>query len=248
MAEPLEILRAIGEHVPPAVREQIVALGADAIPGLIAILEEDELALLSGQGEGWPPIHAVDLLADMHATTAIEPMLDVFERTDLDDVLSNRIVVRLSELGPSVVEPVLARLARATDEDRAHALCEILAGAGVRDDRIFVALVRLLDEHPVLAASLFERYGDPDALHLLFAELERFQPDFSSRVDRVDLMTLTHAIEELGGTLSPDLQQRVDGWCAEWDRRERLGGRKKVGRNEPCPCGSGRKYKRCCET
>jgi len=21
---------------------------------------------------------------------------------------------------------------------------------------------------------------------------------------------------------------------------------KKVGRNEPCPCGSGRKYKRCC--
>ncbi len=22
--------------------------------------------------------------------------------------------------------------------------------------------------------------------------------------------------------------------------------RKKVGRNEPCPCGSGRKYKRCC--
>jgi uncharacterized protein YecA (UPF0149 family) len=23
--------------------------------------------------------------------------------------------------------------------------------------------------------------------------------------------------------------------------------RKKVGRNEPCPCGSGRKFKRCCE-
>ncbi|USD67861.1 SEC-C domain-containing protein [Vibrio sp. SCSIO 43136] len=22
--------------------------------------------------------------------------------------------------------------------------------------------------------------------------------------------------------------------------------RKKVGRNEPCPCGSGKKYKRCC--
>jgi SWIM/SEC-C metal-binding protein len=23
---------------------------------------------------------------------------------------------------------------------------------------------------------------------------------------------------------------------------------KKVGRNEPCPCGSGKKYKRCCES
>jgi preprotein translocase subunit SecA len=24
------------------------------------------------------------------------------------------------------------------------------------------------------------------------------------------------------------------------------GGKKKVGRNDPCPCGSGKKYKRCC--
>ncbi len=22
--------------------------------------------------------------------------------------------------------------------------------------------------------------------------------------------------------------------------------KKKIGRNEPCPCGSGKKYKRCC--
>ena len=25
-----------------------------------------------------------------------------------------------------------------------------------------------------------------------------------------------------------------------------FGGRRKSGRNDPCPCGSGRKYKRCC--
>jgi hypothetical protein len=25
-----------------------------------------------------------------------------------------------------------------------------------------------------------------------------------------------------------------------------MGGDKKIGRNEPCPCGSGKKYKRCC--
>jgi uncharacterized protein len=28
----------------------------------------------------------------------------------------------------------------------------------------------------------------------------------------------------------------------------RPGHRTKVGRNDPCPCGSGRKYKRCCAT
>jgi hypothetical protein len=25
-----------------------------------------------------------------------------------------------------------------------------------------------------------------------------------------------------------------------------MAGRKKIGRNDPCPCGSGRKYKNCC--
>lgn len=34
----------------------------------------------------------------------------------------------------------------------------------------------------------------------------------------------------------------------EWEdalRMEKLTGGRKVGRNEPCPCGSGRKYKKC---
>ena len=26
----------------------------------------------------------------------------------------------------------------------------------------------------------------------------------------------------------------------------RTGGKKKIGRNDPCPCGSGKKYKKCC--
>jgi preprotein translocase subunit SecA len=25
-----------------------------------------------------------------------------------------------------------------------------------------------------------------------------------------------------------------------------VGGKKKIGRNDPCPCGSGKKYKHCC--
>jgi uncharacterized protein YecA (UPF0149 family) len=27
---------------------------------------------------------------------------------------------------------------------------------------------------------------------------------------------------------------------------ERFGGAGRVGRNDPCPCGSGKKFKRCC--
>ena len=35
------------------------------------------------------------------------------------------------------------------------------------------------------------------------------------------------------------------GWNAPAIRSVRGGG--PVGRNDPCPCGSGRKYKRCCQ-
>jgi uncharacterized protein YecA (UPF0149 family) len=32
----------------------------------------------------------------------------------------------------------------------------------------------------------------------------------------------------------------------EEERKHRPARSTKVGRNEPCPCGSGKKYKRCC--
>jgi len=36
----------------------------------------------------------------------------------------------------------------------------------------------------------------------------------------------------------------VMAWIRE--REASAGGRRRTGRNDPCPCGSGRKYKRCC--
>lgn len=46
---------------------------------------------------------------------------------------------------------------------------------------------------------------------------------------------------------------KYDGYCRPLCERCAVGGktyvrsRDKVGRNEPCPCGSGLKYKKCCE-
>ena len=41
------------------------------------------------------------------------------------------------------------------------------------------------------------------------------------------------------------LNQKMDERLQELPR-ERLVRRVKVGRNQPCPCGSGRKFKKCC--
>jgi uncharacterized protein len=50
--------------------------------------------------------------------------------------------------------------------------------------------------------------------------------------------TAMHDYAHLGGSIAQVI--------AEWEA-ERLPARsQKVGRNDPCPCGSGKKYKKCC--
>jgi uncharacterized protein len=68
------------------------------------------------------------------------------------------------------------------------------------------------------------------------------------------LRELLDAFEHLGGVLPADVLERVDGWL-EWAEGEKAtkaaetrGSRRKVGRNDRCPCGSGKKYKKCCLT
>lgn len=39
-------------------------------------------------------------------------------------------------------------------------------------------------------------------------------------------------------------KKRIMRWRAKHDRAFIYG--RKIGRNEPCPCGSGKKYKKCC--
>jgi hypothetical protein len=102
-------------------------------------------------------------------------------------------------------------------------------------------------------AAMFADYGDPRALPLLEEALVNFEPDFTELWSRVQLTELVAAFEDLGGVVSPEVRERVDAWLAEWGARQRAtkaasapAKRRKVGRNEPCPCGSGKKYKKCC--
>jgi uncharacterized protein YecA (UPF0149 family) len=45
---------------------------------------------------------------------------------------------------------------------------------------------------------------------------------------------------DLGASASPAARALAPGWLPA-PRAAR-----KVGRNDPCPCGSGKKYKKCC--
>ncbi|MBD0373821.1 MAG: DUF1186 domain-containing protein [Pyrinomonadaceae bacterium] len=50
--------------------------------------------------------------------------------------------------------------------------------------------------------------------------------------------------------LIEDTIGELEGWAGFQPpiQQQPIVKKKKVGRNEPCPCGSGKKYKKCCGT
>ena len=116
-SDPIARLRLTGKTLPADLRADVFALGPGAITDLVALLDDDEASMEEGPGEGWPQIHAVDLLVDLKADEAIEPMLRALVRTDWMSILHGLIIIRLPEFGAPVVEPALALLADAKDPD-----------------------------------------------------------------------------------------------------------------------------------
>ncbi len=126
-------------------------------------------------------------------------------------------------------------------------------------------LLRAIDAHWVQHLTAMENlrtgiglhaYGQRDPLVMYRSEGQKMFHDLQGRIQRDVVRTLFHASVDpaqaaalTGGasrgrrsanTDSP--MQAVSGK----NRNAQPAGGSKVGRNAPCPCGSGRKYKRCC--
>jgi len=246
---PIDQLRTTKEKLPPELRAQILALGAAAVLPLIEIVKDEPLGMSESPAEGWPPIHAVELLADLRAAEAVEPMLDVLVETDFDNVINSRLMGRLPDFGAAVLEPALLRLEDADERDVAYALVAVLAKLGVKDERIFDAICDVFDEDVVFGAMYFADYGDDRALSFMTEAVADFEPNFSNPFWRHDLSELLDAHQRLGGVLGDDLRAHVDALDESWRQHVAQSvhaGGQKVGRNDPCPCRSGRKYKKCC--
>lgn len=245
-------LRQTGETLADELRARILSMGTVAVPPLIALLEDDDAAAEDAPGQGWPPIHAVDLLADLKAEEAIMPMLVALRGGDMDDILSSRVAVRLPTFGSAVLDPALAEISGIRDTERAVTLCAILANLGVKDERVWLALSECFDEEPILSAGFLAAYGDDRALPLIEREILAFDGESSSSFARLDLDLLIEAYEELAGELPDDLADHVDYLLELHSLPDELTNpplpamSTKVGRNDPCPCGSGKKHKRCC--
>lgn len=218
--ELIELIEPCGEEISEEVAAAILARGHEAVPGLIELLEDDELAPADSQGEGYLPIHAAWLLAKLKSVEAIEPMLRVLARCDPLEILFSELVHQLKALGPPVLEPALAQWARAGTDEAREGIENVLAGIGVRDDRILRALLARLDADRTLGAALLGQYGDPAALPRLSAALDAAPLDENAGlIGNAAIAELDAAITDLGGTLSESQERKVQPlWDFEANR------------------------------
>lgn len=196
-------LAAAGESLPEALRTNIVGLGREVIPELIAILENDALAMRDAPGGGYVPIHAVELLSEFGAIESAESMLQVLSRCDWLDILHQALRHALRSFGAAVLEPGLKSYTAAEHQDQREAVAAVLAGIGLRDPRILSILLEIFRENVELGAGLLSKYGDLAVLPHLSAVLDACRLDSEGGMfANQDVIEIADAIEVLGGTLT----------------------------------------------
>src|SRR4051794_36398395 len=202
----VRLLIDAGEQIPPRLRERILSFGPAVVPPLIALFEDEDLALETAPGEGWAPIHAADLLGELRATEAIEPMVRYLAEDDWESILYSTVVQALPKLGVPALEPVLAAYHAAAPPMLRMSFAGILAKLRVHDDRIYELLTGELEHDPEPGAMHLADYGDPRAIPLLSAALDAFEPvdDEKDLMANHVVVELEDAIKRLGGELTPE--------------------------------------------
>jgi len=229
-------LVGLGEEVPEELRREILALGADAVGSLVALVEEEDDPDDFRWSLPWHRVHAACLLADLRAPGGAEVVtrrLEKSHRLDSGDWLWDKLGGACGRFGADLVEPMLAAYARAEAGSGLRTLyAGILSGVGVRDDRLFEIIAAECRGQPSFC-DMLGSYGDPRGLELVLRELHNaigsMPPDAGCWCE---LQPAFEAVEKLGGELSPELEWVRDtarkAWKRAREKRDRAEGRTRL--------------------
>ena len=174
----------------------------------------------------------------------IQPIQDLVENRQRDPFVRAAALEALlclvawNELDASFLADYLAELARRGLERQPSHVWNYLVEAATQccPAALWPALARAYDEGLVSEFYI----GRQEAEEQLRSPLE---PRLVALRQNPGLQPITSAAEEMGGWACFQPERTVVRQVAP---REPVRRPAKVGRNDPCPCGSGKKYKKCC--
>ena len=248
-----------------------IAKRGDAIFHLRRILQDGRYwyTELKDFGEAWAPIHAIHILAMIKSREALELLLDVirYRGEDLSDWLTESVPYLLVAFG----EDAIPRLEEFTEDETlesfargtgATALAKLAKKFPSREAEVKSHLIKLLSTtnditFGSLVADELAEFHDPSVLPEIrraFAE-GRIDESMNTEQDIEMVVNGTYADldEERFRRYTQDPANHFsrknieDLHSTEYGKMDVVQVKsKKVGRNDPCPCGSGKKYKKCC--
>jgi hypothetical protein len=249
-----------------------LGLSAADIPPLLDIMVDASLLETSDEKRAWLPIHAWRALGQLDAGLALSPMLELMDRYPDDDWIGEWISEDLLEMaawfGPGAVPALTEYLGDAGKEEShrimvSEALTRIAqAHPEARDECIRSARERLerldadwpdlngffvlalIELNSVESIGAIRRAYEADVVDWsICGDMEEVEIRLGLREKRVTPRPRSRFIDEAEGEDGfPPRSSHRETPSVETYHREAP----KIGRNDPCPCGSGKKYKKCC--
>ena len=246
-----------------------LGIASEHIPELIRMATDAELHTASGDTPAvWAPVHAWRALAGLRAEAAIEPLIRLLGRVaeDDDEWVSVEVPMVLGMLGPAALEPLRTYLAEPTHGEWPRvAATKALAELGEQHPELRTPCIaalaaqldRFADQSETLNAFLVGPLLDLKAVEALPAMARAFA---AGRVEEavmgdyedVEIMLglKTERVHPPKPNRLTELGARLRGAAAvgasDFEPALPFVRDEKVGRNDPCPCGSGKKFKKCC--
>ena len=238
------------------------------IPELIRMMTDNDLHNAKMDSlEVWAPLHAWRTLGQLHAVEAAEPMVRLFDRVHHDDWLARELPKAFSLIGPAAISAItdfmadsavdpyrricapdcLVRIAQDHPAHRKECIEKLERQLELYETNGEVLnsflIMGLMDLQATEAIDTIRKAFLADCVDLIVqGDIEDVEIEMGLRLERDTPPPKVSLIPGL-----PNLDDREEWGFGPNDSIDPAKNEfRHVGRNDPCPCGSGKKYKKCC--
>jgi hypothetical protein len=235
---------------------------ADA-PTLVALVADSRF-LESEEADYWVPLHSWRALQHL-MPAGLHELIGIFDVLAEDDWAHDEIPSVMAAAGSVAMDPLVAYVLDMTNDEFAIPLAlQSLVEIGKRQgklrkpviERLVYCLQHTAKQDQGLNGLIVAELVSLKAVEAMPAILAAFAEDVLDWSVSGDLedVELGMGLRTQRDTPRPNYQQPVDDDTEFEDDDEDykplveqvIRAEPKIGRNDPCPCGSGKKYKKCC--
>jgi hypothetical protein len=217
----------------------------------------------STSSEVWAPMHAWRALGQMRAEEAVVPLLTFLRTAEDDEAAAEELPAVFGMIGQAAIRPISEFLSDRSNPEAAVSTAllgikEIAARHPECRAECVGILVRMLESQAEMqpsiggfAVSALIELQAVEAIDAIRDAFRRDAVDISIAGDAEDV-EIALGLRARRATPAPKYMVLPVGgipWKdADRDQQKTQASPRhaKVGRNDPCPCGSGKKYKKCC--